>query len=554
MLPSASSPIDVPLPNRWLSPFINYDPPPQTLEMVKLSNIKTQKARGYKQLGMRSLGDLIKPYLGNAYILPQNIKYLEGHPGRLKGTWFARPCPVTPRHGFVESRDIGSYVEALAVFEEARKEDPEAEVLLVPKLSGKYSGVATNMGVTWGMGNDGVTGSKGNTFLIPTPPSEPKVWNSLYEFWGYSDIKEVGYVELVENGGGISAVQFRDGPQLPATRDYIPKKVKVKEVLWEMSDLLEWERTIKSKRNTKGLVVQLKKGTALSAHAAVHAIALGIPAVGSHHVEVGETLVPGEDQPKQLSAADYSQLRAKMKDWELFIGQEKIPSILTAVASVHAMSVWDNSPHLLTLRAFAIPTLIRFLSSASHGELRHWWTNGPGGHVNDNPTTPFESEISEYSGMRGLGRRQVYDEVFRYPFLKLKTNLETLVIDYSHKEWGNRRKAYHNMTEKRKRQWRKTHRKQYAYGGPKWAEVASTTLTLLNAYLAFQDTPNATTWGEVIIAANNAIHTAHNGGFALSKWLQDADFHNIAQSPGWGFTNIVAATLVLGKRNQYGAL
>lgn len=546
---------EVSIPFQWRSPpIITPELPPASLHDVKPSAIKTQKARGYKMLGSRSFSNMERPYLQSSYILPQNIPWLRGHSGVISGStpWFARPCPVTPRHGFVESREVHDFNEACDVLAEARAVDPDAEVLLVRKLSGKYSGIATNMGVTWGLGNDGVTGSKGNTFLIPSPPSEPAVWNGMFTTWGYADIKEVGYVELVESNGDVQAVQFRDGPQLPATRDFIPAKVKVKEVLWERPDLMEWETLIKSKQHTKGLVVQLKKGTALSAHAAVHAIALGIPAVGSHHVEVGEILKPGADQPKRLTVMDYNTLNDQMIMWSNDRqNEDKYNRILTAIASVHAMSVWDNSPHLINLRAFAIPALIRFLAAASHGELRHWWNNGPGRYVADQPTTPFTHPEAEGS-MRGLVRGQVYDEVFRFSFGRIERNLKTLVVDYGHKDWGQRRKPYNTLTSEMKRQWRKDHRKQFAYGGPNWANVAQVTLNLVNAYFAFQTQPNSVTWGEVIIAANNAIHTAHNGGLALSKWIHDEDFHNVAKSPGWGFTNNVAATIVLGKRNELG--
>lgn len=210
----------------------------------------------------------------------------------------------------------------------------------------------------------------------------------------------------------------------------------------------------------------------------------------------------------------------------------------------------------MRLRAFAIPTLIRFLSVASYGELRHWNSNGPGRYSNDTPTTVFHPSDDDYGSMRSLSREQVYHDVFTFPFDKIEVGLTTLVVDYTHPGWKSKRKHYPppNLTSREKRKWDKRNRIEgYAYGGPKWSEVAQSTLTLLNTYNLFVHSPTSTTWANLVIAANNAIHTAHNGGFALSKWVQDDDFHNIAIAPGWGFISPVAAQIAVGLLDHDGA-
>lgn len=533
------------------------DKPAVNLYDVPLASIKTQKARGVRSLGMRGFSGVSSPDLHEIYLLPQNLPWLSKHPTLIyTSNWFARPCPVTPRHGFVESRPVQTLEQAIAVFDEARLEDPEAELLLMKKYSGRYSGIATNVGVTWGFGNDGVTASKGNTYNIPTPSADKDSWNEMFSgYISLEDITGVGYIELVEHAGNVCAVQFRDGPQLPTTQDFIPRKTKVTEVLWEESDLLAWEKTLKAKRDKKGLVVQLKKGTALSSHAAVHAIALGIPAINSHHIEVGATLIPTLNRPKPLRKGDYFLLREKLQKNEIYkTGNGDVNQLLTSIATIHAMSAWDNTPHLLALRAYAIPTLIRYMASACYGEMRHWNDNGPGKN-GDSYTTVFTRGTkggttrweSEELTLVDLSRDQVYRTAFDYSFPKLTSGFRTMIEDFNNKNWKPRPKTPPlGLSERRMRQWwKKQRRKGYAYGGPKWGEVAASGLALINAYNRFILHPNAGNWSDIIIAANNAIHTAHNGGFALSKWLNDKDFHRIAVAPAYGLTNSIAASITL---------
>jgi hypothetical protein len=125
---------------------------------------QTQKAKGIQGLS-RAHGMLpaqVKfPPLDKINVLPYEM------PNTLAFPLFARPCPKVPRHGFVESRLGKNQVELLQVFGEARSADPEAEVLTMPQLTGRYSGIATNVGVTWGLGHEGATAGKEPLWNVP---------------------------------------------------------------------------------------------------------------------------------------------------------------------------------------------------------------------------------------------------------------------------------------------------------------------------------------------------------------------------------------------------
>lgn len=513
------------------------------LRSIHYNDIKTQKAKGYQFLGGSPLDGVKTPTLYRSYLLPQNdISFYDGVDWD-SGQWFGRPCPVTPRHGFVESRVIKGNDDANALLAEARREDPKAELLIAPKLSGLYSGIATNVGVTWGMGNDGVTGNGSSTVHIPTPSTPKGKWlksfKTDYPSYAPPPLKGTAYIELVEGDGCVHAVQYRDGPEQPVTQDYIPRKTVVTEVLSPDTDLLRWERTLKRVKPTSGVVVQLSPGAALSSHAAVHAIALGIPVVNSYWVVVGDTLIPAPHRVKPLKKQDYKHISDAMGHWSYLNRtspdtrrdncQVNAGLLLTSIATIHAMGEWDNTPLLNSYRAIAIPTIVRFMAKAALGELRHWDDKGPGRNGDDMETT-----ISFHSTLLSAAERTtVYEGVSKMPLDMVRKHLVTAVEDFNHKGWiGNSR-------DKRRPS-------EYAYGGPAWAAVASSAIDLIDALLAFRAKPNSHTWGFLTVAANNSIHTAHNGGFALNKWVNDRAFKRIGLAPAYGFMNQVAAKVALG--------
>lgn len=499
------------------------------------NEIKTQKAKGIKAL-IRS-GTFTMPTYTAFILLPQGRGIVLDKTEK----WFARPCPVTPRHGFVESRPVKTMEEALEVLREAREVDPEAEVILMPLLTGKYSGVATNVGVTWGMGNDGVTsGGKGKTFLIPTPMTSRDTWTGTFRPRTIIDagILNTAYLELVEDKEIVNVVQLRDGPVQPTTPNFIPKKITVKKVLKAKGDLLAWEQIIKNERNTKGLVIDHYQG-ALSSHYAVHAIAAGIPVVTDKQIEVGMVLSPSK-KTIPLSQRDYRRIAALTRKWIKFdhYNLDHSKSVHTAVATIHAQGSWGNAPHLIKLRAFSVVALMKFMASAAVGELRHWSDRGPGFYdYTMRPITklPVEPERS------GIPRRVVYHKYLKLKDIKaFSTDLKTAEKDFLHEKWPSRK---HNVYRKGKRAKRRLY---WGYGGPKWAEVSRVGYILTDTLQDFIKNPNVTTWNDVVMAANNAIHTAHNGGVALNKWADDAMLKKIANAPVWGFMNNVSAEVVLG--------
>lgn len=512
------------------------------IDYIENEKIKTQKARGVKAVrAHENFAPGVKGTAGPTFILPYSEKQM--HYGLDKDQeWFARPCPITPRHGFVESRQVNTLEEAKAVLAEAREQDPDAELLVMPKLRGKFSGIATNAGVSWGFGNDGVTSATGQTVTIPTPMTTPDNWRKVYEMtvqWTLDHMNApltgIPYIELVEDDDNVYAVQYRDGPAIPAEANYIPEPVKVKKILYTGGSLLEWEEKVKKYAGKEGVVVS-SKGGALSSHYAVHAISLGIPVVTSHSIEVGETLKPSSRKVPQLSAEDYQKIGYFIDRW-MEMGhpipeREKQNSVIaTACAGIHAMSGWSNERLLLSLRACSVVALMRYISAACLGELRHWWTAGPGGaNGGSSPKTSGHKcfGIKDYS--RGYIYQQVLDET---SIRKIERCMDTCTDDFLTSGW-----RHSTSSDGRTR--------AYGYGGPKWAEAAAAGHRLAKAIQAFQAAPTKENWTQVTLAANIALHTVHNNGQTLTKWLDTNKLTRIATAPAYGLMNAFAAKVALG--------
>lgn len=484
---------------------------------------KTQKARGLAAIGRHveissyGLGVRTNPSI---LVLPYDVippDYLNNLPHGL----FARPAPMRPRHGFVESQRVYGWHLLAHIFQQTLIADPNGEVILMRPRMGAFSAVAANAGVTWGMLNNGATdGKNGSAKHIP---SINPTWkgNILYEP-NRIGVENTPYLELVQDisvrAGFVEysdLVQVRDGPEQPTTKDFIPKRITVKNVYYPTGDLLSWEKKVKEMNPATDVVA----AKSLSSHWAVHAIENGISVVTSRwNVYAGEELVPVKNKPK-FSTKSYKKLRDYLKYWkglDYMNGWDHASvghSIYPIIGTVHAMGQWDDSDHLLRLRAFAVDGLLRVLNAAIAGELRHY-------NCNTNRPDP-----TKY-GLPKLGSRR---DVIYYGYLRPKTYAQMAKFLRSGV-----------ITFGKEGCWRD------GFGGHAWKNVASAARKLALRLQIFMRKPSETTWKEVAMAANVALHMAHNNGPTVSKWVDRNALNLIAENPAFGFLSPVAGRVVLG--------
>lgn len=435
---------------------------------------RTQKARGIMALHQVGLGPIgIDPVKGVVVQSLDEVEEAFRATPKTGGKVFARPCPIRPRHGFVESRLASSPGEVRAIFEEALREDPEAEMVLMPPILAKFNAIVTPSGATIGVGHDGATAGR-DALYIPAPPGE------LLPIWPHLLSEgEVPYVEMVHDGKVWWATQYRSGPPTNGV-DYIPKLMVVRRVytLTQEMDLLEWEKVVKDL--PQGTVVY-HPGGSLASHYGVHCVASGVPYITSHEPKIGERLRPTGG----WTSEDYHALARFVAGWfeRPTDNAKALPLALGVVHSIASFRAIKPSPEMLRLLAWGIVYLARATAGASLGEIRY---------------SPRREEVSKalgYTIPRGSdGRDAVYRRALGFGLPDVTKALVLAYTDF-------------------KRPWKS------GYGGRAWATSTKAALAYAKAIATFLAKPGQTTLGErLMAAANRLLHVNHNNGWYLGKW------------------------------------
>jgi hypothetical protein len=287
------------------------------LNQVDLSSIRTQKAKGLRALleTYNSLPFVYEAYnkiekISTAFIIQKKddlfeedrlLKFIAGRI-QLGAKLKARPCPVSPAHGFVETRDlVGDSAQALVlhaadVYEETLAADPLGEMIIMESIDPVSSAVYVENGaLSVGPSNDGVTGGKEGCFSFVVAPFE--VSPSLKKKFGIQEDSSVFFEfvnGLCEKSSVTQLVQARGGPAVPlGVKDFVhPEKVgMVVKSIYEADinvSLLDWKEIIE-KSDWTGTVVYAK-GCPLVSHIITHCLAHKIPIFTTNAPEIGSKL------------------------------------------------------------------------------------------------------------------------------------------------------------------------------------------------------------------------------------------------------------------------
>jgi len=143
--------------NRAVELLLRNSKPPEIL--------RTQKAKGISFLEQnRTAANAFGFTIPDHYVYDlSSSNYLSKLPPAFP--IFVRPCPIVPRHGFVDSRVCINLEQLLTVFEETEKVEPDAEIILVKPVNAIYNAIIANNVITLVSGNDGATSGKNCSFL-----------------------------------------------------------------------------------------------------------------------------------------------------------------------------------------------------------------------------------------------------------------------------------------------------------------------------------------------------------------------------------------------------
>src|SRR5579872_1596292 len=416
-----------------------------------------------------------------------------GYLSPFTSTRFARPCPKTPRHGFVDSRPVNSITEAKTVFAEAKMADPDAEMLIGEFIDATHNMIWANGMLTIGLGHDGATSGK-DTIVFPTldkaplPEKAQGHWKSIKESPFFEFVAQTGKYDKLD----IHVTQLRDGPATGRIiGDYIPREVEVTEVVMAEGDLLEWEA--RAAKFTKGTVVWHPKG-AICSHYAIHCFNNNVPYITENEPKVGDVLTPTtKSRAKEFDRKAFAFGVSCGMEYNMNKNHLKPNRALEFVLAVlHNFGSFDKGNlYHAALLGLASVLCVRLGFTAAIGEARHSKYNVEGKPLG----------IS-------TDRQAVYVEMWQ-DFGKARSLINTAL------GW------FYDPTA-----WIRS-----GFGGIPWFKCTFAAIELWNKICLFKQ--NKIQANKVIDALNLVINTAHNNGRFLNKFVGAPTFNTAANNPSF---------------------
>lgn len=430
---------------------------------------RTQKAKGYNILSKAVANRYAEHELPvpQAYICDAKLINTSALVNR-----FVRPCPMTPRHGFVDSRFIASIEEAEKIKAETLAADPDAEMILMAPIDAAYSAIWTPGLMVIGPGNDGATSGHGS---VTIPVAGNYLAGTREDLLSLSGVKTAPYVEILwkQSRPGYAPalynVQLRDGPKLTQQVDYIAADTVVKKIVVADGDLLEWELAMTIQ--PEGTVVH-HPGGSLASHYSVHAVLNKIPVLVSRAPVIGEVLTMnmGEEAPKE---PDIDQVRAGFF-YALNADCDTNSACWMMLLGCHSTTLWLGRQDLLL--GAALGFTYRLAITAGVGEWRH----RPGRESKYSRERVYKNMWDRIGRARGIFSRSLRD--FRRMF------------------WPG------------------------GMGGEPWFQFTKWAAHIFDALKAGDIT-------SALGAMNNAVHAAHNGGWGFNKFGSQMMMDQVAADP-----------------------
>lgn len=444
---------------------------------IGLVQARTQKVKGFIQLYHKFGLRMPIPY--SIVMEDDDIQYAKEIDA------YIRPCPVRPRHGFVESnRMVSTQDNIRKVWEACKAADSEGELIICKAIDAKYNAIITPSMLAVGPGNAGATGGKDSVSipLMGVLPPEIKDTTKLFAVGVDINIHDP-YLELVrDNNETWFYTQLRAGAKVPKAPDYVPELIRVDRTLEASGDLMEWEKQVGT--ITQGTVVYHIGGTLIS-HYGVHCLTNHIPIFTTRVPTVGEVLEPiGEvvqHEPQQMIRGLALGAMVPMDQQKIgikFTAAELLPLMMTILHNSPAMGngwgVWVG---------FAASIMIRCGMAASHGEARH----------------------ADPSIKRKFTRNTIYSAAFQ-DFFGSRETLGKAQSSFLYYKWGGG-----------------------AYGGKKWASCTESIILLDRAARDLMRRPSEVHRVGVVNALNRAVNEAHNGGWWLNKFITEDRFSQASE-------------------------
>lgn len=403
---------------------------------------------------------------------------------------FARPCPLRPRHGFVESSIINSHAKLSNLFDRLKSCDPNGELILLPFNDAASNAVLVSSGLlSIGKGNDGATGGH-SSISIPVAPF--KLSDKILSASGLSN-EDTAYIEAVYSDGNSNVLPFqitqiRGGPALIQKNDYIPSKIKIKDIVYPHNDLLQWEKQCKTfDKNT----VVYARGHTLASHAAIHCILNKIAFITTEkNIKVGDVLLPENEQ--EVIINKYKFIVGVMVALNIRFDLKVMLHLSASI--LHNWAYLQYSPEASWLLGVACCYMCQVLLSLCYGEFRHSRNNNL---------------------FKLYNRDSIYEKIItdQY-FLKYIKKAPSVAEGFVNK------KNFPNS----------------GYGGLKWARATKMAINIWNHIVMIQSSKNEilkqSSIKKIVQVLNKATNLVHNGGWLFDKFSSEDKLSKISKNPG----------------------
>jgi hypothetical protein len=451
----------------------------------------------------------LREQVGNKLVYPKLIELIQNDldivnlPQKIweqKYPIFARPCPLKPRHGFVDSRIVSSAKELNALLEEVKASDPKGEILLMPFIAADYNAILCTSGyLSVGPGHDGATGGN-NSVSFPVAPV--KIMQKVKLKAGLSS-KSIVFIEAVYKKRRKRSdmdyhtgqpktfyiTQLRGGPSVDAVNDFIPSRVEVKKIVIPHNDLLKWES--ETKKFVPGTVVY-GKGHTLASHAAIHCVINKIPFITSFEPHVGDTVSPTAQNKVKF---DRHQFMLGVTAG-LYSKLSKRKMLHFAATVLHNWAYLSTSDHSSWLLGMAAIYISKILCALSYGEYRH-----------------CQKKPLKIKGIKSSYTR---------------SSIYSTVMD------GANFNIYIRSAYKIKKEFTSKEKFRRGFGGKLWADAVKHTINIWNAIVVIQDCKNLTPAkvNSLVSSINKSINLVHNNGWLFNKISEQTTMEKIANKPG----------------------
>lgn len=461
--------------------------------------------------------------------------------GAISGEKFCRPCPITARHGFVDSRVVKDIDGLKALWAETKAADPLGELIVMPLVKATHNCVWRPGLLAIGPGHDGATAGQDSITVFLQEGYAP-AWADLAIKAGVNPEKNAPFIEGVSHDGIDTVVtQIRSGVRgAPTEPDWVPVPMTVGEVVTidtasksEPDAMLEWEH--KATTLKPGHHIVYDEGGNLGDHWAVHAQLNGIAVVTSFKPYAGQILPKmGQDLPPLEPQAIIfgflgGLLNPSLKTDDAPTRRKRTRATVAAIMGTHhgLRMAGDGGVHL----GASVALFLRLSQAALWGEARHAYSNAKGF---DPATLPAIKELKH------LSRQQIFSAVLD-DWTKGRKGLRDVVRCF-HLHWGG------------------------SFGGKAWAAIGHATVGLDTAMLDLVKIPSRLNARRVIASLTTAVNLAHNGissGCFLNKFCS-GDWFDMAAGldpraalmagPIWYEATLADTSLRMGLLDQIEAM